>query len=322
MDMDKDKQGTRKKRSRSRLRHNRIVLAGMMVLLLIFSVSWILDSGEAKISNGKAAQKEEFTKERVDSVVKESSTEATVEKDDNQTDLETNDDEANTNREEDSMVSNSSEDIEDTNVEEPPVMENEKTVYITFDDGPNENTEAILEILEQYGAKATFFMVEPNMRKYSQAVKSIVAEGHSVGLHGVTHDVNKFYQSSKSAINEMLTAQSTLESITGVHSKLIRVPYGSVPNMKPEYFEAVDKEGFRLWDWNVDSEDWKFNSGEYIQNVMDQLSSFTSEKQQKVILLHEKQTTLAHLELLLQNLTKQGYRMRALTEQMKPLTFR
>jgi peptidoglycan-N-acetylglucosamine deacetylase len=81
----------------------------------------------------------------------------------------------------------------------------------------------------------------------------------------------------------MLTVKSTLESITGICSELIRVPYESVAYMKLDYLDAVKKEGFRLRDWNVDSE-------EYVQSVMSRLASFP----------YENQSTRTHLEPLLQ----------------------
>ncbi|KAA0566543.1 polysaccharide deacetylase family protein [Bacillus sp. CH30_1T] len=139
------------------------------------------------------------------------------------------------------------------------------------------------------------------MRKHSNAVQHMVEDGHSVGLHGITHDVAKIY---KSVVGEMLTVQSTLESITGIHSELIRVPYESVAYMKLDYLDAVKNEGFRLRDWNVDSE-------EYVQRVMSRLASFP----------YENQSTGTHLEPLLQKLSNQGYSMKAITEQMEPITF-
>ncbi|MGM0865362.1 MAG: polysaccharide deacetylase family protein [Bacillota bacterium] len=300
------------------------VLAGVIVLLLILSTSWVLDIGEAKISKEtttqqKVVQEEPFEKEDGESG------QPTVGDEEHDSDTQEEEQEANSSEAESVKDDNyyEEEEIEDhsTNVNEQGTFEDEKTVYITFDDGPNENTESILKVLNQYGAKASFFMLEPNMKKHSEAVRQMVEEGHSVGLHGVTHDVSEVYQSSESVVGEMLTAQSTLESITGIRSELIRVPYGSVPNMKPEYLKAVKREGFRLWDWNVDSEDWKYHSGEYVQNVMDQLASYSYENQPKVILIHEKPTTLAYLDSLLKKLTDQGYNMKTLTEEMDPVTF-
>ncbi|MGD6848862.1 polysaccharide deacetylase family protein [Rossellomorea aquimaris] len=296
-------------------------LAGVIVLLLILSTSWVLDIGEAKISKETTTQQNAVQEEPSEKEEGESG--QPVVGDDSDTQEE--EQEANFSEAESVKDDNYYEEVEiedhSTNVNEQGNFEDEKTVYITFDDGPNENTGAILKVLNQYGAKASFFMLEPNMKKHSEAVRQIVEEGHSVGLHGVTHDVSEVYQSSESVVGEMLTAQSTLESITGIRSELIRVPYGSVPNMKPEYLKAVKREGFRLWDWNVDSEDWKFHSGEYVQNVMDQLASYSYENQPKVILIHEKPTTLAYLDSLLKKLKDQGYNMKTLTEEMDPVAF-
>lgn len=297
-------------------------LVGVIVLLLILSTSWVLDIGEAKNTDEVTTQQKENVQGDISPEVGgetpvESEAEEAVKE------VETNDEDINTSK---GDYTSGDEAVEEAgnpsiDVEEPQAVDNEKTVYLTFDDGPNENTEAILQLLDQYDAKATFFMLEPNMRRYHDAVQHMAKEGHSVGMHGVTHDVSQFYQSSESVTGEMLKAQATLESITGIHSDLIRVPYGSVPNMKPEYIQAVNNEGFKLWDWNIDSEDWRFRSGKYVQNVMDQLAAYPYGTMPKIILMHEQKETLSHLEALLQKLTNQGYSMKALTEQMKPVTF-
>ncbi|MGE6754469.1 polysaccharide deacetylase family protein [Rossellomorea sp. NPDC071047] len=299
-------------------------VAGVIVLLLILSTSWLLDIGEAKISKETTTQ-QKVVQEDPSEKQEGKSGEPVVGDKEHDSNTQEEEQKANSNEAESVKDENyyEEEEIEDhsTNVNEQGNSEDEKTIYITFDDGPNEYTEEILQVLNQYGAKATFFMLEPNMKKHSEAVRQMVEEGHSVGLHGVTHDVSEIYQSSESVVGEMLTAQSTLESITGIRSDLIRVPYGSVPNMKPEYLTAIKREGFRLWDWNVDSEDWKFHRGEYVHSVVDQLASFPYENQSKIILMHEKHTTLAYLDSLLKKLTDQGYNMKTLTEEMDPVTF-
>lgn len=197
-----------------------------------------------------------------------------------------------------------------------------KIVYLTFDDGPNENTEGILELLDRYDAKATFFMLEPNMKTYSTAIQDMVAAGHSIGMHGVSHDVKKIYQSKDSVVGEMKQGQATLQELTGVTSDLIRVPYGSVPNMTPAYRQAVNDAGFHLWDWDIDSEDWRFLSPAYVPNVMKQLEDYQYHETPRVILMHDKKTTLASLDRLLQQLTEQGYEMKAIDQEMEPVTFR
>ncbi|MCP3740534.1 polysaccharide deacetylase family protein [Rossellomorea sp. BNER] len=331
----------RQKKTRSWMKPYEIVgVLGLLFLLTLFSTMMVIEQGEAKapknthgekpstmntetvkenvkheesessISGENEKQKEEITKKEEKNSVDtkhNQSVQKLTEQEDNEETVETN--------EEEIVQVEKDEELDD------PGIIDDKTVYITFDDGPNENTKSILNLLNKYGAKATFFMLEPNMRKFPEAVTAMVENGHAVGLHGVSHNQDIIYESSQSVVGEMTKAQTTLEKITGIHSDLIRVPYGSVPHMKPSYFDAVDQKGFKLWDWNIDSEDWKFHSGEFVQKVMDQLKDFPYQNEPKVVLLHEKSTSLQYLDSLLQKLSDMGYQMQALTEQMNTVTF-
>ncbi|WP_066371070.1 polysaccharide deacetylase family protein [Neobacillus fumarioli] len=182
-----------------------------------------------------------------------------------------------------------------------------KVVYLTFDDGPEAFSGDIINLLEKYHFKATFFMLAPNIEKYPQSAKLMAQYGEGLGLHGVTHDVHKFYASANSVVGEMSQDQKTLQQVTGVQTFLIRTPYGSVPYMTPEYRKAVDEHGFLMWDWNIDSKDWQYKDGRYVTNVIDQLSKMANHNGPIVILMHEQKTTLAHLPQLLDYLAKQGY---------------
>lgn len=196
-----------------------------------------------------------------------------------------------------------------------------KTVYLTFDDGPTAFTSTILESLDSYGMKATFFMLEPNMRKYPDKLTQIIEGGHVPALHGVTHDVSRIYRSEKTVVDEMNTAQQTLIKLTGSVSHLIRTPYGSAPYMKPSYKEAVKAAGYELWDWNVDSEDWKYKNGEYVPKVINQMESHSFSDLPIVILLHDRKTTAEHLPELLEYITSHGYQTEVLNEQLTAIHF-
>ncbi|MDP5276691.1 polysaccharide deacetylase family protein [Chengkuizengella axinellae] len=210
----------------------------------------------------------------------------------------------------------------DNHQQEPTnTEEDNKIVYLTFDDGPRLISEDILLLLREYNAQATFFMVEPNMKKYADSVQQMVEDGHAVGLHGVTHDKNSFYASKNAVINEMNLAQQTLEEITGVTSHLIRTPYGSKPYMTDEYMHGVEENGYLLWDWNIDSLDWKFRDEQYVNHVIDQLKQKEASQQPIVILLHEIPETLQYLPLLLDYLVENGYEFRGLNEGLDPIQF-
>ncbi|MDZ5473763.1 polysaccharide deacetylase family protein [Bacillus sp. 31A1R] len=196
-----------------------------------------------------------------------------------------------------------------------------KTVYLTFDDGPTIYTNEILALLDSYGMKGTFFMLEPNMRRYKSSLIEIIERGHSPALHGVTHDINEIYKSSNHVIKEMLHGKSTVNELTGYITTLIRTPYGSYPYMNTEYKMAVKEAGFNLWDWTVDSEDWRYTNGEFVDVVIEQLKQFTNEEKPIIILLHEKESTLEHLETLLEYLKENGYETRALTEKLSAYHF-
>ncbi|MFT4413823.1 polysaccharide deacetylase family protein [Fredinandcohnia humi] len=194
-----------------------------------------------------------------------------------------------------------------------------RAVYLTFDDGPHKVSVEILALLEKYNAKATFFMLDNNIKQYPDAVKEMVNKGHSVGLHGVTHDKKKFYQSSQSVVGEMNQTKQTIFEITGVETDLIRTPFGSSPHMTDGYKQAVAAQGYKLWDWNIDSRDWQFRDGRYVDSVIEQLNKLNRVNEPIVILLHERPETLQHLPRLLDYLTQQGYEFKALDSSMHPI---
>ncbi|SDM94132.1 Peptidoglycan/xylan/chitin deacetylase, PgdA/CDA1 family [Fictibacillus solisalsi] len=197
-----------------------------------------------------------------------------------------------------------------------------KTVYLTFDDGPSRVSNGIMDVLKKYQVKATFFMLEPNMLQFQDQVKRMNREGHSLGLHGVSHDAKKIYRSKKTVVREMDQANQALQKITGKRTALIRTPYGSAPYMKPDYQKAVKDKGYELWDWTIDSMDWSYRSPQYVKNSISQLKKMEHRTEPIVILMHERKETLENLPQLLDYLKKNGYTMKRIEKNMKPVTFR
>ncbi|WP_415814892.1 polysaccharide deacetylase family protein [Mesobacillus thioparans] len=194
-----------------------------------------------------------------------------------------------------------------------------KTVYLTFDDGPHKVSEQILSILDEFDAKATFFMLDGNMKNFPEAVKKMAEAGHSLGAHGVTHDKTKIYQSPQTVVAEMDQTLNTIKEITGIDSTLIRTPYGSAPYMKDPYKKAVSDKGYQLWDWNVDSKDWYYRDKRLVANTIAQVADKAKKDEPLVILLHEREETLAQLPQLLEYLKKQNYDFKALDAEMIPI---
>ena len=139
------------------------------------------------------------------------------------------------------------------------IIPKQKTIYLTFDDGPGPDTDRLLDVLSRYGVKATFFVVDTG---YSAQMRRIVEEGHSIALHSVTHNYKQIYTSRDAYFEDILGIQEIVKDATGVTSTLMRFPGGSSnmisrfnPGIMSELTEAVQDAGFQYFDWNVDSND-------------------------------------------------------------------
>jgi peptidoglycan/xylan/chitin deacetylase (PgdA/CDA1 family) len=200
---------------------------------------------------------------------------------------------------------------------------NKKVIYLTFDDGPTATSSQLLNILSKYDAKATFFMVGPNITKYPQVVKRMVKEGQGLGLHSMTHVQNKFYKSPSSALQEMNQTNANLFKVTKLKTSLIRTPYGSKPYFGKSYRDVVLSQGYHLWDWNVDSEDWKYkyDSQKIYNSVLKQVNKVHKANVTPIILMHDQKATLKVLPQILEKLKKDGYEFKAITKDMTPVNF-
>jgi peptidoglycan/xylan/chitin deacetylase (PgdA/CDA1 family) len=196
-----------------------------------------------------------------------------------------------------------------------------KTVYLTFDDGPSAFSGEIIALLEKYKAKATFFMIDGNIRKHPDAVKLMVNSGEAVGLHSVSHRKDVFYASVGSVVGELNQNRNTLFEISGIDSFLMRTPYGSSPYMTDEYKAAVAANGYQMWDWNIDSKDWYYKDERFVNAVIQQINAKANHPGPLVILLHERRETLAHLPKLLDYLTQQGFECKAIDSSMVAVQF-
>ena len=137
----------------------------------------------------------------------------------------------------------------------------EKAVYLTFDDGPiPEATPIILDILDRYNVKATFFMVGDNVRKYPHLMQEIEERGHRLGNHTFNH-VGGFQCRSKEFL------RNTYKADQFIHSHLFRPPRGW---MRWAQYMRLRKK-FTIIMWDVVTRDYSrlLTAGDVVQNVMD-----------------------------------------------------
>lgn len=201
--------------------------------------------------------------------------------------------------------------------EKGPRPKPDKIAYITIDDGPSKFTDGILSILDSNNVKATFFMIEGNMRQYPEQLKRMAEDGHSMGFHSVTHDIKKLYKSTESTVDEFDKCKSTLYKITNVDSNLMRIPYGSKPYTPEEAYNSLVSKGFKIWDWNLDTEDWKSTTDLILNNV----NKYAGHNNEIVLLMHEKEQSVRALQGIIDKLKEKGYTIMPISENEEPKNF-
>ena len=199
------------------------------------------------------------------------------------------------------------------------------TIYLTFDDGPSNNTSKILDILKQEDIKATFFLVNFNS-SYNPVVKRIYDEGHSIGIHSYTHNYKLIYSSVSAYFDDLNKMNDKIKTITGSDTKLLRFPGGSsntISSFNKGIMTTLVKEvtnaGYHYFDWNVDSSDaWSArNSNDVYNNVINNLKKGTN-----IVLMHDlssNEKTINILEKIIKDAKEKGYIFENITMNTKEI---
>ncbi|GAA0705744.1 polysaccharide deacetylase family protein [Paraclostridium ghonii] len=198
-----------------------------------------------------------------------------------------------------------------------PKPKPEKVAYITIDDGPSKYTDGILSILDSNNVKATFFMIDGNMKQHPEQLKRIAQEGHSMGFHSVSHDISVLYKTPEKTVNEFEKCQETLNKIAKVNSNLMRLPYGSKPYTPESSYNALVNEGFKVWDWNLDTEDWKGTP----QTIVNNVNKYADQHNEVVLLMHEKEQSVKALQGIIDELKQKGYTIMTIEENDIPKNY-
>ena len=187
-----------------------------------------------------------------------------------------------------------------------------KVVYLTFDDGPSRNTQRILDVLDNYGCGATFFVMNST---YKIEYKNIVDHGHAIGLHTYSHVFSDLYKSSENYFDDLDRISDLVYNQTGVRSKLIRFPGGSsntissdiCTGIMTELSDAVEERGYTYFDWNVDSDDARANN---VPADDIYAASIDHDYNNLVVLMHDtdaKDTTVEALPRIIEYYRDKGY---------------
>ncbi len=192
--------------------------------------------------------------------------------------------------------------------EEGGEVEAAHKVYLTFDDGPSVYTDDILDILEEYGVKATFFVVGKDTEEARESMKDIVEAGHTLGMHSYSHKYSEIYASVEAFAEDFAKAQEYIYDVTGVKSSVYRFPGGSsnsVSKQDMEIFgEYLHSQGVTFFDWNISSGD----GGSAVLPVETLLKNCTGTVEKystSVILMHDsagKKTTVEALPEIIETI--------------------
>jgi len=167
----------------------------------------------------------------------------------------------------------------------------EKEIFLTFDDGPNEYTLKILEILKNFDAKATFFVCGKNCQKFSEILKKIFNEGHPIGSHSFSHSIKFFFDFK----NEIEKTNEIIKEITGTETKLFRPPYGILTPWLKNY---LFKNRYKIILWDIDSRDWK---GKISDKIFEEIKPYS------ILLFHDCLQTSLVLSKILNGLKEKDY---------------
>ncbi len=137
---------------------------------------------------------------------------------------------------------------------------NGKTIYLTFDDGPSEHTARLLDVLNKYGVKATFFVVSGS---HHDMITRAYREGHAIAIHAYEHRYSKIYASDDAFYADLEAMQNLILELTGEKTMLTRFPGGSSNSVSSAYNKGImtrltkslREKGYQYFDWNVDSND-------------------------------------------------------------------
>ncbi|WP_294404452.1 polysaccharide deacetylase family protein [uncultured Clostridium sp.] len=134
-----------------------------------------------------------------------------------------------------------------------------KVIYLTFDDGPaGKITNNVLDILKENEVHATFFLIGSQIKGQEDLVKRIYDEGHSIGLHSMTHKKNCLYCSNEQFLKEMLDTQQLISTIIPIKPAILRFPFGCNNNtykISQSMVDLLHENNLKIYDWNTDSGD-------------------------------------------------------------------
>lgn len=178
-------------------------------------------------------------------------------------------------------------------VEQPETVEpQEKVFYMTFDDGPSANTMRLLDILDKYNVKATFFVT--GTEEYRSYIGEMAARGHTVAMHSATHDYGYIYSSEDAYFSDLTAMQDIIYEQTGQRPTMLRFPGGGSntascfnPGIMTTISNDLHDMGYQYFDWNLSAQDAATTAN--YRTTVNNIERYLTEYPVAVVLMHETQ---------------------------------
>ena len=179
----------------------------------------------------------------------------------------------------------------------------QKLIALTFDDGPSYNTNKVIDVLEKYNAKATFFVLGSKIKGNEYILKRLEETGNEIGNHTYNHLLLTKYEEEK--IKEEINKTSNLIfEVTGKYPTLLRTSYGSVNN------KIKKLANMPIIIWDIDTLDWKYHNSKKIAGRV-----ITKAKDGDIVLMHDIYSATANaLNTIIPTLQERGYNFVTVSE--------
>jgi peptidoglycan/xylan/chitin deacetylase (PgdA/CDA1 family) len=211
---------------------------------------------------------------------------------------------------------------------DPPesFVKSANTAYLTFDDGPSDHTENLLNILKDYDVKATFFLNSGTSESDKAIMKRIADEGHAIGVHSVSHNYTEIYASVEAYLADFYNTYQNIYEATGVRPTIFRFPGGSINNYNRLVYQQIIAEmtrrGFVYYDWNVAGDDTSNTASwtSIYNNITGGAKHYIGS--QIIVLLHDtKSKTITVVEDVIVALRDMGFTFSEIKSDTMPSTF-
>lgn len=194
------------------------------------------------------------------------------------------------------------------------IAEEEKNIYLTFDDGPSDSTTPyILETLQEEDVKATFFIIGKQAALRPGLIERIYENGHSIGIHSYTHDYAEIYASPEALLKDIKKCSAVLENILGLETHLYRFPGGSF-TLRKELVDCVKAAGYEYVDWNASNRDAEL-IGAGADDLYRAAIATPTDKKEIIMLMHDsahRKNTVQALKSVIRYYKNAGYKFKTL----------